>query len=76
MDETGKMNQLVKDLLDLSQLESGHFKAEKSIFGIASQIKRIISKFDPIFKAKNIQPELVLDDSILVNADIIRRSRC
>ncbi|MDD3268785.1 MAG: histidine kinase dimerization/phospho-acceptor domain-containing protein [Syntrophomonadaceae bacterium] len=72
IDESGKMNQLVKDLLDLSQIESGHFKVEKSIYNIAYQINRIISKFDPLFKERGINPIVRMDDDTLVNADIIR----
>ncbi len=73
MDETAKMNKLVKDLLDLSQIESGHFRIEKSIYNIAELINRLFSKYEPLLKAKGIKPVVLLTDvSALVNADVVR----
>ncbi|WP_232294201.1 sensor histidine kinase [Syntrophaceticus schinkii] len=36
MDEASKMNRLVKELLDLSQIESGSFKLDKTAFNLSS----------------------------------------
>ncbi|RJQ33202.1 MAG: HAMP domain-containing protein, partial [Actinobacteria bacterium] len=57
MDETNKMNRLVKDLLDLSQIESGYLKPEKTIFDISSLVDRVLDKYRPILAEKGIRVE-------------------
>lgn len=42
MDETGKMNQMVRKLLTLNQLESGSEKAEMACFDIAELIRGVL----------------------------------
>ena len=71
-DETQKMDKLVKDLLDLSQLESGTFKLEKSIFDIFELVDQVLEKYNPIFVEKGISLQVEKEENIFVNADRIR----
>lgn len=54
MDEAYKMGKLVKDLLTLSQIESGNKKLQIEIFDIGSLSEKVYNKYIPIFKDKNI----------------------
>ncbi|NLB53998.1 MAG: HAMP domain-containing histidine kinase [Syntrophomonadaceae bacterium] len=72
MDEANKMNKLVKELLDLSQMEAGIFRLEKSPFDLSSLLDRVIAKYKPIFEEKQVKLEVDKAEVIPVNADIIR----
>ena len=72
MDETGKMNTLVKDLLDLSQIESGYFKLEKSDFDISLLVDRVLEKHQPVLQEKDINTEVDKSGSLTVNGDKVR----
>jgi len=72
MDESDKMNKLVKGLLDLSQIESGFFELEKSIFPISALVDHVLDKYRPILVDKGIKVETRKDDQWLVNGDAVR----
>jgi len=72
VDEANKMNKLIKDLLDLSQIDSGNFKLERCTFDISSLIHHVLNKFDPIFKEKNIDVQVDRNGDFDVNGDIVR----
>lgn len=72
MDETSKMNRLVKDLLDLSQIESGSFKLHKTAFNISSLIKSVLNKYRPVLVEKGIRVELDIPEDLTVNGDAVR----
>jgi two-component system sensor histidine kinase VanS len=73
IDETSKMNKLVKDLLVLSQIESGCFSLEKSTFNISYLIRQIIAKFEPILSNRNIKVQFSENSSeVQVYADMVR----
>ncbi|MBU5590594.1 HAMP domain-containing histidine kinase [Clostridium sp. MSJ-4] len=55
IDEAHNMGNLVSDMLDLSQLESGSFKLNIEIFNIKSLVEHIIKKLTPLLKDKNIE---------------------
>jgi signal transduction histidine kinase len=59
LDETNKMSNLVKELLNLSQIESGKKEFKYSKFSIKSLIEDTTKLFALVFKEKNI--EMVLD---------------
>lgn len=74
-DEAHKMNVMVRDLLDLSQYESGTFKIERSQFDILALLDHVVNKYKPLFQEKNVEPRLdweETDQEILVDADMIR----
>ena len=70
MDESQKMEKLVKDLLELSQLESGKYSIEKTIFNICEVAERAIEKYQPVLSEKKVKIILNKEqDEILVSAD-------
>lgn len=72
IDEAKKMDILVKDLLNLSQIESGYFKLEKTKFNICHLVDQTVIKYKNIFDKKNI--DLSVDKNYMGNvfADNIR----
>ena len=69
-DETEKMEKLVKGLLTLSQIESGSVNLENKIFNIVHLVEKIVNKYKPILKNKNINLIIEHDDKELnVKAD-------
>lgn len=72
MDETDKMNRLVKDLLDLSQIESGYFKIETTVFDISSLIDSLLDKYRPILSEREINIEVEKNESLHAYGDITR----
>jgi len=69
MDESRKMNSLVSDMLNLSQLESGNFKLVKEEFFLHELINPVARKFSSLLNDKDIKLELKLIEDIEVNAD-------
>ncbi|WP_378954547.1 ATP-binding protein [Pelosinus sp. sgz500959] len=72
IDEAEKMDRLVKDLLNLSQIESGFFQLNKSNFDISLLLNRITLKYLTILSEKNITLEMNTEKSYLVHGDILR----
>ncbi|SFC51445.1 HAMP domain-containing sensor histidine kinase [Clostridium uliginosum] len=72
MNETDKMNKLVKDLLNLSQIESGYFHIEKTEFNITSLIEYVLNKYKSIFAEKNIEIKFELGESCIISGDMVR----
>lgn len=73
VDEAKKMDKLVKDLLSLSALESGHYQLQRENFNIYNLIEGIINKYNPIFEDKGIDLKFDSDDKRMkVFADPIR----
>ncbi|WP_432406776.1 sensor histidine kinase [Wukongibacter sp. M2B1] len=62
IDESKKMDKLVKDLLNLSALESGHYQLQRKNFNIYDLIQGIINKYNPIFDEKGINLKFDSDD--------------
>ncbi|MBU3092714.1 cell wall metabolism sensor histidine kinase WalK [Clostridium sp. CF011] len=69
MDESRKMNNLVSDMLNLSQLESGNFKLIEEVFFLDELINPVTKKFSSLLNEKNIKLELNLIQNVKVNAD-------
>jgi signal transduction histidine kinase len=65
LDESEKMNKLVKKLLKLSQLESGKKEIKFSEFSIKQLVLDTIKLFDLKLKEKNINVELDLEEQIV-----------
>ncbi|WP_242833821.1 HAMP domain-containing sensor histidine kinase [Desulfosporosinus sp. OT] len=72
MEESEKMDNLVKDLLDLSQIESGIFPVNKTNFNVKLIINDTISKYEPILSEKNIHLNVDMEEDLEVNADPVR----
>lgn len=69
IDESRRMNNLVCDMLDLSQLESGNFKLIKEEFYIDELISQIVRKFSAMISQKNIDLQVNLLKGQKVDAD-------
>ncbi len=46
IDEAGRLNDLVNDLLDLSRLEAGVIRLEKTPFNLTESIRNILARYD------------------------------
>ncbi len=73
MDETNRLTDLVRDLLDLSRLESGKFPLTLAPFDINEMVRRNLINFEPRIDEKRIEVEADLSDAPLyVMADANR----
>ena len=68
LDETNKMNNLVKDLLQISQIESGTMNANLKDFKIKNLIDETVNLFSLKFKEQNVKIKVKAIDR-LVNSD-------
>ena len=69
MDEAGKMNTLVKNLLSLNQLEWGHDKISMERFDIVSLIRNILNSSGILMEQKGIRLIFKEEDPVYVWAD-------
>ncbi|SHH04015.1 HAMP domain-containing protein [Thermosyntropha lipolytica DSM 11003] len=72
IDEAEKMNKLVRELLDLAQIESGYMKLEKDYFDLSSFISQVLHKYEPIFADKGVKLEVEKPAEVVVYADSLR----
>ncbi|MBI5417758.1 PAS domain-containing sensor histidine kinase [Candidatus Poribacteria bacterium] len=71
-----KLNLLINDLLDVSQMEFGKFKIAKNPFDIIELVVYKKKEFQVIAEKKNLALNLILyDDKIIVNGDKERLSQ-
>jgi len=71
-EETAKMGRLVKDLLDLSMMETGNLTLYKSEFCVDELIKRVTGKFEKVFLKNGIEPKYAEGERTVVYADSFR----
>jgi signal transduction histidine kinase len=71
-DEASKMNKMVRELLDLSQIESGYFILERQVVDISMLVEQVLNKFEPILKEKQICLSGARQREVMVNGDIFR----
>ncbi|MCX7920602.1 MAG: cell wall metabolism sensor histidine kinase WalK [Clostridia bacterium] len=72
MDESFKMNKLVRQLLDLSQMESGQVDLDRSDFDVHELVECVIKRNSIILKEKNIDVTVEKQEDISVDADYER----
>lgn len=72
MNETDKMNKLVRDLLNLSQIESGYFQIEKTEFNLTSLIEYVLNKYKSLFDEKNIEIRYDRGEGDIAYGDMVR----
>ena len=70
VDEASKMNNIVKKLLSLNQLEFGENNINMEHFDIVGVIKNMLSASDILFKQKEVTLEFESEDEIYVWADV------
>lgn len=69
MDEAGKMNQLVRKLLTLNQIESGINEAQLMEFDLIPVIRGVLHSFNLLLQQKNITVEFDAVESLMIQAD-------
>lgn len=69
VNEAKKMNQLVKNLLNLSLIDSGNSELEISTFNISELIEELVNKFLPIFKEKQVKLDRLNVKELMVSGD-------
>lgn len=72
MEEAEKMDVIVKDLLNLSQIESGNIDLSRCDFDIERLVSETVKKLEPIFEEKGIKTELDIAIKQQVNGDPVR----
>lgn len=72
VDEAQKMDRLVRDLLNLSQLESGYFHLEKTDFDLATLLDSLLLHYQSLLEKKRLH--LILDKApqIMIHGDALR----
>ncbi len=72
-DEISKMTKMIRELLDLSQLEAGTFKINKEQFNINGLVKKVSDRYNEIAKQKQIIFEYHdVKKAVFVNGDQLR----
>ena len=69
LEETLRLRRLVDELLELSQIESGHIVLNKHQFSINNVVKRVIEKLKANAEVKNIDLVLNAENNNIVFAD-------
>lgn len=72
IEETEKMDALVKELLDLSHVESGLFTIDKTSFDLTTLTQAILSKYEKIFDENGFQIVTEIQDHLIILADKVR----
>ncbi|MEL7564416.1 MAG: HAMP domain-containing sensor histidine kinase [Dehalobacterium sp.] len=69
VDEALRMDTMVKELLNLCQLESDYVQLKKSVFDLSQLIDRVADKYRSILQEKQITLQVEKDEQIYVEAD-------
>ena len=69
LDESEKMNKMVKQLLTLSSLESGNSILHRENFNLTSLIESVLGSISILIGEKNVNIEFDSDKEIFLNAD-------
>ncbi|RKN86793.1 sensor histidine kinase [Paenibacillus ginsengarvi] len=69
LDETEKMEELVKDMLELTKLESKSIKLKKSVFSVSELMEDIVDKLSHHLQDKNLKVVSVAANDPFVMAD-------
>ncbi len=69
LEEGEKMSNMLRQLLGLTQLESGMIQLERTVFSVSEIIQDVAQKYKLLTRQRSISVSLALDDSIIVDAD-------
>ncbi len=69
LDESNKMDRLVKQLLELMKLEYGKREFNNKYFNISELINEVIRKSKVMLEEKNIKVQVIADENLQVYAD-------
>lgn len=68
-EECNRMDNMVRELLNLSMLESGMFQLNISRFDIGGLIEKLSERFETVFVEKGITLDLKIPKNLIVEAD-------
>lgn len=69
IEESDRLNSIINDILDLSQIQSEYYKLEKTDFDISETIKSVVNRLQYHGERKRISFDLSCSGSLVVNAD-------
>lgn len=69
IDEANKMGNLVTDMLDLSQLESGSFKLNRQEVNLTELITYTLKKYEALIEEKSVNLDTSLINPMMIYAD-------
>ena len=69
MDEAGKMNRMVKNLLTLNQLEFGSDEVEFERFDVVGLVRGVIASCDILIQQAGAEIDFIADETAYVWAD-------
>lgn len=72
LDETGKMEELVKDMLELTKLESKSIRLKPSVFSVSEMIEDIVDKLSHHLNDKSLKVAAITVDERPVRADPVK----
>lgn len=75
IDEATRLSSLVNDLLDLSKLQSGSIKPQKTRFSLTDSIKDIFVRYSKLKEQDGYNIEFIGDEDVYVVADELRISQ-
>lgn len=67
--ECDRMDNMVRELLQLSMLESGTFQTNKSTFDVCVLVRNSVEKFAPFLVEKGITCKVLCEESVGIHAD-------
>ncbi|MCP3809324.1 HAMP domain-containing histidine kinase [Paenibacillus sp. Lou8.1] len=70
VEETDKMERLVKDMLDLAKLESGTLKLRKTTFILSELVEEVVDKLFHLLKEKKLEVVIIPANEMPIHADV------
>jgi signal transduction histidine kinase len=72
MDETGKMNKIVRQLLNLSSIEKGNEEIELEDINLANLVSGLINSLGAMTKEKDLNIKVDIDSDITIKSDELK----
>lgn len=72
MDETGKMNKIVRQLLNLSSIEKGNEEIELEDINLANLVSGLINSLGAMTKEKDLNIKVDIDNDIIIKSDELK----
>lgn len=72
IDETERLSQIVNDILNLSQLQSGNIKLNKNRFSLREKVEGIIKRYDVLKEKTGVELTGDIEGSAILEADEAR----
>lgn len=72
INETKRLGGIVDDILNLSQIQSGYFKLEKSQFPIQDMLNSVLSRYDVLSEKTGVKIQLLRSSNAILEADKTR----